>query len=311
MPNSPRAEALALVKSGEIINPPCQPDYQSGSPEALEFIEGLKSVRFANLAQTIGLMLDTVFEQTPAKQPDGLMRSSYQHDDFWLQLSADTQLTFYQAQKRIIGDPAYGASKQFSRLTGTMHPHRHIHIDMQLMAGTGTSISTMLTLLRNLPQVVDYHAPYFPKAELGDIARRSTNLPRKLAKICVNQMMAAQHSLSVESDEEVNWSGINTVLDPNQFDIQYLANGERSITYKSLPDMTVPEGYSPHSSVDPVEEETRVEDITCSDSVIIGCPITLLEGKLPKLWDMYINAVEQRGLWEESYPKPFGSEAIQ
>ncbi|HTB49212.1 MAG TPA: hypothetical protein VK712_03960 [Verrucomicrobiae bacterium] len=306
---SPRAEALHVARSGEIVVPPPLPDYEPDSPEALAFVKETKEQRYGGLAQTIDLVFERVFEQRPNRPPNGLLqpRAGYfeklSSNDPWQLLARGMHATFNEAVESIMSTPEYRGSAQFTRLAGTLDTNRYSELEWQLNGGVNTGVSSTLVTLRSLPGLVRHRWRDCPDSELGAIARHpaSTILLRRPAKICMNRLLAAQSALS-GNPEHNYWSDIDKQLDPEEFRLHSYADGSHSLGYTDFSGLEVPEGFTPHHSVPPVEKPTAVSDIVCSQEKTIGCPITLLEGRLAQLLRWGVDLVESRGLWNETWP---------
>ncbi|MBI3494848.1 hypothetical protein HY004_02605, partial [Candidatus Saccharibacteria bacterium] len=59
----------------------------------------------------------------------------------------------------------------------------------------------------------------------------------------------------------------------------------------------IPEGYEHRGPYASPEEDTPLKDLDFSGREAIGCPITLLKGRMEDLWFWYAEAVRQNGCW--------------
>lgn len=222
----------------------------------------------------------------------------------WKKLSADMWFTLVASRSAIRETRAYRQAKAYRQVVAALASNRWIELDDQLEAGINTGVGSTLSLLRNLPHIISYHwSGRQDDQDVEAIARHpaSTILLRRLAKVSVNQMMAAESAIVGEVEHQ-SWTSLDTVMDPEHFKLQSYQDGSMSLDYADFSRLEVPAGYTPHRSVKPVSEPTLAKNIKSNHSKVIGCPITLIQGKLRDLWDWGIDAVTERELWDKEWP---------
>lgn|GEM_PF-7103954 len=311
-PRSPRALALHLVHGDQEIVAPPMPDLEPNSPEALAFLAELKEPHYASLAQTIDLLFDHVMARIPSRPPDGLIkpRQGYfrklQSYTPWEELSEDFRATFTEAREVIQDTPTYKRTEAFTEIIGTLDPARYIDLAWQMFGGISTAVNSTVTLVKEAPRIVQYHNPDRGIEAVDSIMRHpaSTILLRRMAKISINQMMAAQYALVTEPENSEHDAN-DQQLRPELFRVIRYRNGTESLDYADFSSLEVPSGYSPphispHHPVEPVDKPTLIGDIKSHQSITIGCPITLLTGRLAELIDWTIDVAERRNLCEQS-----------
>jgi hypothetical protein len=304
MERSPRAEALHLLKNSEEIAPPVMPDLEPDSPEALNFLGGIKEAHYASMAITIELLFDKVMAKRSDEPPYGLPEDQplYVKRVGWEKVAGDFRSLFLSARSEIKETPAYKNTERFTKLIGTLDGDRYINLLWQIDGGINTGMGSILTLLRNAPNIIDSHDPSNDLSP-GDVMRhpQSKSLLKRLASVSINQMMAAQSALAGESEHQ-SWGRIDQVLDPSHFQLRYYDDGSKSLGYGDFNSLTVPSGFTPHHTVPPVDQETLVTDIPNHQPKIVGCPVTLLKGRMAELLDWSIDVVEAEDLWDEDWP---------
>lgn len=302
MAKSPRAEALHYARSGQEIQAPPLPDLEPNSPEARAFLQGLEPLRYAALAVTIDTLFDRVLATRSGRPPDGLlsMDAIVPPEDAWDQLGGDITNTFIDAVDDIRHTKAFQNSTGFNRLFGTLDTERQLSVDRQLYSGTGTAKNALLLFFRNAPRLIAYHTPSDEQApEPLSVLRHpgSKRLVSRLAKIGINQLMAAEDAL-LDYSQPPDVSDDRFLLDPKDFQLVYDRRGRPSLAYDDFTKLEVPAGYSPHPRVKRVEQPTRVVDFPNNRPTVIGCPISLLEGRLQQLIDWTAEVADRRGLWD-------------
>lgn len=300
MERSARAEALNLIRSGDPITVPETPDNLTpDTPEALSFIDSFKPEHFASLALVIDAMFDHVIE----RKQSGLY-SQIEDYSSWRSLANNWRQYFLGAADSVEYTDIYRNADAFALKTGTFNTRRHIALSTKMNGGIGTGIITTLTLLRNIPHISKHHAEQGEDIGFGDVARhpQSVSLLRRLAKLSINQAMAAQTALE-GADQASSWSDIDHVLEPEHFVLHRYPDGSKSLGYADFANLNVPAGYTPHEPIPKLTEQTRVTDVPSEQAATIGCPVTLLQGRLSEMWDWGIDLVEANQLWDENWPQ--------
>lgn len=317
MSKSARAEALIALRESEtqgtIIEAPADWHHlEPDTPEAFAYLEDIKPLRFANLAQTMSIMLEHTQQQRAHRPPDGLLKQKASSE--WFQLAGKqnpwvkTYLDFIGTTKLSVAaistSESYAQTEQFTHIVSFLNPKRKIAAHEQLMAGNKTASITMLTLLGNLPGIIEYHADMQPSPEAtAVIARESISLPRQLAKLTIGQLLVAEAGLAVDDlpPAEKHWEELVAQLDPARFVLRALPEGKRALAYADLQNIetvSLPIIGQPRPRVQKVKE---TDDPLNRPK--IGCPITLLQGHLQKLWDWHIDVTVQRNLWNYDFPQ--------
>lgn len=278
--------------------------YEIPSLESLEGVsdvpaalEQIKPLHYAKLAQTIDLILGDMIDKRPKRPPDGFMQSDFfdYDDNPWSKLRSNTIKTVHETASRIRGKQPYKEAAAINKVIGTLDGNRFISLESQLMAGADTAASSMLTILRSIPSLVRFHGLDDDELALEQLARRSHGLALRLAMTCVNRMVAAQTILSGD-EQRKTWSSIDHDLVPTHFKVVEEADVP-ALRYVSFLDLSVPAGYNNGPNYEEIPEATRLGDLECYQSVTIGCPVTLLKGRMQELWHWYIDVVKQKELW--------------
>lgn len=295
---SPRGQSAEIVKCPEAYDTAAMLEQAAGMENAGQALELLKPLHYAKLAQTIGLLLDDMQAKRTERPPTGFLASEYEKPTLWLQLASDIRATVYDSIAGIEGSQVFEETSSVSRYIGLIDENRYISLKVQLMAGMDTASNTMLTLLRNFPAIARYHNLPQERVALTAAARGSTGLPLRLAMTCVNRMMAAQAALTSREAGHEGWSDIDSVLEPGHFKTATGADGSAGMRYVDFLGLEVAPGYTVGPERPPVSRQTKVGEIACYQTVTIGCPITLLQGRMQELWSWYIDAVDSKNLWD-------------
>jgi hypothetical protein len=295
--NEARNESLSYIRheSDLTFTPPNGLSEIRDKTEVNLYLDSLKPRHYAALALVIGELIDE------AKKVDlSTVHSRYSDelDDSFSILQSDSIGVFRRSMRKVGVTDAYGQAKEYPRVIGALEPNRFTSLDMQLLAGWSTASSTMITTLARLPAIVGSLAPEtkYPESELVSIARRSVGLSWQMARLCVNQLIAAREIL----DDRLPYNDLlseDATIDTSCLDAVYRNDRIACLKFSDLGKFEIPTGFTPHDSIPPIEEVTLLEDMQCNQIRTIGCPITLLPGKLNILWNWYIDAVEKRRLW--------------
>ncbi len=306
MSRSPRAEALRLMQSGETISPPEMPDLEPNSPEALAYIDSFKEEHFVALAQTMDMLLGHALDnRRPDNRQNQPRRGTPKNE--WQGLADLWRADLEQSRQAISSTEQYEVADRFALVTGRLNTARHISLDTKMMGGIGTGVINSFTLLRNIPNIIDNNLGPGEIAEPGDVAHhpRSLELVRRLAKLSIDQSLAAQTVLADEN-QPTRWADFDKALLPRHFRLHRYESGQMSLGYVDFDSLKVPAGYRPRDPFPPVTEATYIKDIPSEKKKIIGCPITLPldENRLSQLWHWGVDLVEANGLWDEEWPAP-------
>jgi hypothetical protein len=261
-----------------------------------DYLDALKPLHYAALAKVINHLVEEI---SVVGLVDVHSRYSNEFDDPFNKLRSDAFGVFRRCHRAIATTPAYEQAGEYPRVIGKLDSNRFIDLGSQLLAGWSTATSFMLTTLANFPAIIDTFSQEatYSKTELVQIARRSVGLSWQMAMLCVNQLMAAREVLGDELPH-TPWSVEQTVFEVSHLEATYKEGRVFSVKFKDLENMEIPAGFSPHESVPEITERTLLKDIPCNQARTIGCPITLLPGQLNKLWNWFIDALDQRDAWE-------------
>jgi hypothetical protein len=293
---SPRAQSAHILRTGAGHGLPTVESLAVGY-DAVAELEAVKPLHYAKLAETIDVLLDTMLVQRTNRLPDGFVQSEYcsASDNPWVKLRANTLATTHEAIKEIEATACYRETEAINIFIGRLDPNRFIHTGMQLLAGADTAASSMLTVLRNIPGIAKFHGFDDDPASLERLARNSHGLVFRQAMICVDRMMAAQAVLS-EHEQHESWARIDEMLNPEHFKLIATECGP-VLRYVNFPGLVVPAGYKRGPNHEPIEADTRLGELQCYQEVTIGCPITLLKGRMQELWNWYIDVIVETRMW--------------
>lgn len=280
------------------------PDIEPNTPEALAYIDSFKEEHFVALSRAMDLLLGHAVGH---RQPDdrssqprrGIPKNEWQGlADLW---RADME----KSQQAISSTDTYQIADEFARVTGQLNTERHISLETKMMGGINTGVVSAFTLLRNLPYIMRSHLAPDETTTPGEVARhpRSLELIRRLAKLSIDQSLAAQTALTGGAQAS-SWADFDKVLLPEHFRLHTYGDGSKSLGYAAFDGLRVPTGYQPREPFQAVTEPTLITDIPSDKKKIIGCPITLPldENRLNQLWQWGVDLVETNGLWDEDWP---------
>lgn len=296
-----RAQSLAYLRGTEsmptLLLPGEMPE--PDSPEALEYLDSIKTLHYARLAQVIDVAVCRSLDKRADRPPDGLLTLEWVDDPFWL-LDLDFLQTLGTDIYAIRETAEFQEAEKITRLIGALDTHRFNDLAEQLRTGSGTAVTLMMITLRNLPNIIRAHAPA-AEADYREVAEASFGLIRQPAMLSINQLMGSRSALMNRID--AGWSVVSSALDPANFKVLVDNGRVRAVRYKNLGDLVVPAGDQLDPYEDPIEEDTPLRNIKPHQKTTIGCPITLLEGRLRELWQWAIEAVELRDIWELEPPE--------
>lgn len=302
MDKSPRAEAFALLESGEIPQAPPMPNIDRDSPEAVAFTSELKIPQYVSIALSVDKMFEHMQSERSQREPYGLSQAKTQHPGAWRQFSADFEETFRQSIDAIRDTDEYRSADEFTKLTSHLLSNRHHSFGEQLKSGSKTAVISIAGLLQNLPAIARHHANDLADSEVEEIARNSTQLIRPLAKTCMNRMFVGQKIMIDDlstSTAAWNLDPVATDINPKFFKLQKTDQG-KSLVIDGFQEIPAPKSFYPRPFDRMVEKGTKISEIPCSRKITIGCPITLLNGRLAELWGWSVDIVAQKELWQSA-----------
>jgi hypothetical protein len=294
--SNPRAESLRLVRSGEFphIDLPDLHTHRT-EEEITAVLDELKPKQYTQLATVIAMLLDDMLQlPPPAKRRP--IDTPYKTSDPWDHLKSDISDRTFEGIMNICLTPEYTETAETTRFIGTLNPGRHHDLALQLHAGMMTATISMLSVLRNLPDMIALHASAPQDIDLERTARQSMGIPMRYAMTCVSRMMAARRVVALDEDEKI--------LDPNRFELRMHNDNTASLRFVEFAGIEVPAGYKERYAQPGLSEATTVGELACHSSVIIGCPITLLKGRMQELWNWQIDLVLQRDIWHSPDASP-------
>jgi hypothetical protein len=93
------------------------------------------------------------------------------------------------------------------------------------------------------------------------------------------------------------------ILLPQHFRLHHYSDETTSLGYADFNNLEVPAGYTPRrDTIPPTSQPTLAKDIVSNRPKTIGCPVTLLQGRLGELMDWGVELVQSRNLWDEQWP---------
>lgn len=291
-PLTPRAESLRLTRSGYI--PPHElPDIHTSrsEEEVTAILDEMKPKQYAQLAKVIDMLLSDLLQKPSPSGDEPAFGPTRKTDDPWEHLRRDILNSTFQSIVDISDTREYKDASETTWFIGVLDMTRHRDLALQLHAGMNTASGNMLSLIRNIPELVAAHAPASADLDIVEVARNSKGLSWPFAMTCVNRMMAARSVIADGDPEE-------KVLDPDHFRIQMHDDGTASIKLVDFAGIEIPEGYKTRSWKPGLSEATTVGELACHQAITIGCPITLLKGRMEELWNWHIDLVLERRLWE-------------
>jgi hypothetical protein len=277
MPNKARLEALHLVRSST------REDFVWFSPEPEECPQFKPNSRAA-------------IDEADMFRQDLREPVRFYNDNPWHRLSLNAHVALNKAHRSIMHTAAYHDVQRFTALLHKLSPDKYINLDTMLDAGGYTMTSAMFTTLRNVPRLAQHHDKSVKMSESGAIARNSVGLPWLLAMPSINQLAGMKAVLTKDASPK-KWTKIDTLLDPQEYRLQVSNSEELGLQYKSLMHAELPVDFTISRQHEP-QPGQRVKDIPSHDyAPVIGCPITLINQAVHRLWEAKIDAIEEHELW--------------
>jgi hypothetical protein len=290
---SVRHQAIDLIAHHAALKAPEMPNIEKDSPEALEFINDLKLERYVALARVIDVVIDRTVTCAPTREHDGLLASlpKWNQREKWEQLSHDSSYTLQSDIAAVRSREIYRTAQSYTELVGRLDSRRHIKLDTQLLAGANTASRSITGLLKGVPKLLKRLAPEVEPSEYEQVARNSINLPALVALSCVNRLMAARQTIS-PSSFPLDFYPPKAEF----FRFQRGKNGEASLGYADFNGLPAPNRLFVGGREIQLDGRT-IGEISC-DTQLIGCPITLLGGRLKQLWNLHVDVAVKRDLWQ-------------
>lgn len=273
--------------------------YNEGVPQDPGELKEIKFAFYASLAVVIEQLFIDMRSMSEQASGYGVLQSGFEIGEPWEQLVSDTLYTGMRSIENIADSPEYAKAQQLQSIVSSQREVTGIRLQDQLQAGLETGAVSMLTILRNLPSILDELSPPEVKVDMADAARRSVGLPWGIAMMSINQMMAAQATLSDNVLHE-GWGAVDQQLNASYFELKNISNGSVRLQFSDLANLPIPEGYQPYTTVEPLPAGLPLHEIPTDGEPTIGCPITLVYHELHRLWNMYIDIIDSQQLWPDS-----------
>lgn len=263
--------------------------------EIQEFLKEIKPYQYAAHARVIDPLIERVVA-IPLTLTGGRPRN-------FGNLRAEAQFAFWEHILHLenSGNEAFIEAAEYTRMVGQfVVPGTHTDLAMQLHAGAGSAASTMMNLLEDLPGIIEFHEPSADLSikELSRIAQNSGRLAWRMAGMTSDQMVAIREA-SPLTDEIPEDATIDIADKMKCFKLIHNPDGTiHSIDFEDLENLPISAGFE-YRDFDPISEETSLKDINFHDIGAVGCPITLLQGRMTQLWQWQLQAVVDNRLWEK------------
>jgi hypothetical protein len=254
------------------------------SQEARDLARAFKPPRFAVIAESIDLMLEATFEKRQEKDEIGSLDYLYKPEDKWNKIEKHFRDYFLAGIESIEQTEPFAYLDRVNKLMRYLDENSYITASTQIRRGTNTARKTNVSILQLIPGLIEHHSPETPRDQWGKIAKNSSNLSYSLSRRSVESMVAGRE-VAVENP------------DPTKF--KPIFNDEKLVSFKfnHLDSQVVPIGYTPLKYLTPLDSPTTVGEIASTTRTVIGCPITLLSGRLRQLWEWMAETVDESGVW--------------
>jgi hypothetical protein len=296
---SPRAVTLHMAvlafENGWYANFP-----PPNSDEAGGFIDWVKPPRFGALARAIDLTLGVSFDKKSERGELGLLESQNIQKDKWSQFESGFLTTFGADIESIEQTEELLYLDRVANLVGYLCNERYIDAQTQLFAGANTAISTNADALKIIPNLVEHYAPGFERSRWGEVAKRSSSMSYLLARGSVERMLAGRAVT------------LSKPFDPSKYSPIFNKDDDlEAFKFNRLETQVVPKGLKLRPWSEGLAEATTVGEIESRSKVLIGCPLTLLNGRFRQLWEWMAETADKSGVWdtEESSRTSFASTA--
>jgi len=289
-----------LCNRGELYDlAELQPAFEPGRREKL--LGEIKSRQYAAFAILMDRLIDDVETARLANPERSFAPSPYRHraKGEYSKLRLDALKVFIECAEPLEDSPECKFAERLSELRARLDPERTIDPIGQLIAGSDTAISTMLTVLRNMPNILGYHEAEHDGVQIKDIAQNSIGLPWNIAMISIDQMMALQATLAGQPTHR-GWSTPDDIIfDPSHFKVIYKKEAAHAVQFTDIHKLMIPSGYRYMAEDEPLMDDIELASYPpgSPSGDIIGCPITLLPKRMHKIWQWFIDDVENAGLW--------------
>lgn len=292
-----RRQALDLQANG------CEHAYlvsslQLTKEEAKAYINEVKPEQYAALAVIMDDVIDEVLKVDLASYQlelkENLSKWWYAQAKPFDKLRAGVLSIFRDSIDSLSATSKFQRAAQYTEVVGRLDKRRFNDLSDHLFAGADTAATNMTALLSELPNILTAHGtlPEDFGPDLPDIARRSVNLPWTLAMMSASQMAAARHL----SGGEISYGHgrHKDKVNHQLFEVVYKDGRPFSVKYKDLAEEKLFESYAPYWDITDQSIGLKFKDVEPSRAETIGCPITMLPGKMTELWNWVIDGAESK-----------------
>lgn len=262
--------------------------------EIKEFFRKIKPVQYVAMARVIDPLVEIV-TSTPLVPKTPNFKGLYN----------ESQDCFSDAINEVEGSTVFQEAAEYPKMFAKLDPNKHMRLHNQLEGGAGTAANTMLGLMQELPGIIAHLAPgeNLSIQDLHGIIKRSKRLAWRNAMMIPDRMSALQDTLFLDHwiDDEPNvimHHFETNRIEQHASEYSLVRNGDgsiHSVDYVDVDNIMIPEGYEHRGPYASPEEDTPLKDLDFSGREAIGCPITLLKGRMEDLWFWYAEAVRQNG----------------
>lgn len=286
-----RKKAQRLVRENtEVSLVNVAPEHPSDE-EIQEFLKEIKPYQYAAHARVIDPLIERVVA-IPLTLKDGRSHN-------FGNLRAEAQFAFWGHILHLenSGNEAFIEAAEYTSMIGKLNG-TYTDLAMQLHAGAGSAASTMMNLLEDMPGIIEFHEPSadLSTKELSRIAQNSGRLAWRMAGMTSDQMVAIREA-SPLTDEIPEDATIDIADKMKCFKLIHNPDGTiHSIDFEDLENLPISAGFE-YRDFDPISEATSLKDIDFHNIGAVGCPITLLQGRMTQLWQWQLQAVVDNRLW--------------
>ncbi|MDO8336124.1 MAG: hypothetical protein Q7T74_05095 [Candidatus Saccharibacteria bacterium] len=257
--------------------------------DAKEFLDKIKPLQYVALARVIDPLIEAV-----VSEPLVLKRGS----GTFFELHKAATDRFTDAIVALRDTDEYIEAEEYPKMIGEINPQKHSELFTQLQGGAWTATNTMLGLLKDIPAIIEHHAGSLDLTtdDMAKIASNSKRLAWNNATMSGPRLMALQHAVFLDywTDKAYGEDNIEKV---ENYQLTRSADGAiQSVSYKDLSEIVVPKGYRGRDE-GPLKQDIALKDVKDTMGVTIGCPVTLVKGRMEDLWEWYTEAIRQSGCW--------------
>ena len=277
---------------------------QLSKEEAEAYIHEVKPEQYAALAVIMDDLVDKVLSVDLASYQldlqENITRWWYDTAEPLDRLRGEMLGIFRDSIEQLSSTDKFKRAAQYTEIIGTLDKRRFNDLSDHLFAGADTAATNMTAYLKEIPNILSAHGLQVEDIaqDLPDIARRSVNLPWTIAMMSASQMAAARHLSGggISYGHGRHKDKVNHQL----FEVVYKDGRPFSVKYLDLAEERLFESYAPYWEITDSSVGLKFKDVEPSRAETIGCPITILPGKVTRLWNWLIDAAEQRNAFEPS-----------